>query len=302
MKELLKQPGNQTEKHQLDTVRQWWDEHPMDYQGYSRKELKTDNDYRAFFRSVDAAWWSSTKQINSSSPAHLGDRLLNRSKISGRRVLEIGCGMGTWTQAFVEWGCDVTAIDLAPYSVEMTRKRLELAGLKANVMEMDARDMRALGDQFDFIWSWGVIHHSPDTEQIVKEIHRLLKPGGEFGIMVYYKYSIHSTYLFLRFGLMRGEIFNYGWQNLQSRYSEGEEYGGPPLARSWSKIGFKKLLAPLIVDRISYHSDVDVALMLLPSRFGIGNLAQKIVPLRIKELVTRRLGHAMYAYGHKELS
>jgi SAM-dependent methyltransferase len=168
-------------------------------------------------------------------------------------------------------------------------------------MEMDARDMGALADQFDFIWSWGVIHHSPDTEQIVKEIHRLLKPGGEFGIMVYYKYSIHSMYVFFRFGLMRGEIFDYGWQNLQSRYSEGEEYGGPPLARSWSKRGLKRLLAPLTVERVSFHSDPEVALMLIPSRFGIWNLAQKIVPLRIKEAITRRLGHAIYAYGHKAL-
>jgi 2-polyprenyl-3-methyl-5-hydroxy-6-metoxy-1,4-benzoquinol methylase len=209
--------------------------------------------------------------------------------------------MGTWTQTFVEWGCDVTAIDLTPYSVEMTRKRLKLAGLKASVLEMDARDMRALAGQFDFIWSWGVIHHSPNTEQIVKEIQRLLKPGGEFGIMVYYKYSIHSLYVLFRLGFIHGEFFRYGWQNLQARYSEAEEYGGPPLARSWSKIGFKKLLAPLIVDRISFHSDVNVALMLLPSRFGIGNLAQKIVPLRIKELITGRLGHCMYAYGHKDL-
>ena len=301
MKERMTQPRNQTEKHRLDEVRQWWDEHPMDYLGYSRKKLKTDNDYRAFFRSVDAVWWNSTNQINSSNPAHLGDRLLSRSRIAGRRVLEIGCGMGSWTQTFVEWGCDVTAIDLTPYAVEMTRKRLKLAGLKASVMEMDARDMRALVDQFDFIWSWGVIHHSPDTEQIVKEIHRLLKPGGEFGIMVYYKYSIHSTYVFLRFGLMRGEIFNYGWRNLQSRHSEGIEYGGPPLARSWSKIGLKRLLAPFIVERVSFHSNPEVALMLIPSRFGIGNLSQKIVPLRIKELITRRFGHAIYAYGHKDL-
>ena len=169
----------------LDAIRQWWDRHPMDYQGYDRKELKTDEEYRAFFRSVDASWWNATNQINGSNPVHLGDKLLNRSKVAGKRVLEIGCGMGTWTQTFAEWGCDVTAIDLTPYAVEMTGKRLELAGLKAKVLEMDAGDMRASAEEFDFIWSWGVIHHSPHSEQIVKEIHRVLKRGGEFGLMVY---------------------------------------------------------------------------------------------------------------------
>lgn len=301
MSNCLRYVEGSTERRKIKEVRDWWDQHPMNYQGYDRKELKTDDDYRAFFLKVDSYWWNTTKQINSSNPLHLGDRLLNQSRVSGRRVLEIGCGMGTWTQTFAEWGCDVTAIDLTPYSVEMTKKRLKLAGLKAIVMKMDARDMGALSDQFDFIWSWGVIHHSPDTEQIVKEIQRLLKPGGEFGIMVYYKYSIHSMYVLFRLGLLRGEVFKYGWQHLQARHSEAEEYDGPPLAFSWSRKGFKRLLEPLIVDRISFHSDVNVALMLLPSRFGIRQLVEKMVPVRAKEFITRRLGHAMYAYGHKRL-
>ena len=100
---------------------------------------------------------------------------------------------------------------------------------------------------------------------------------------------------------MRGEWVRYGWQGLQSHYSEAVEHGGPPLARSWSKRGLKRLLAPLIVERISFHSDPEVALMLLPSRCGIRQLAEKIVPLRIKELITGRLGHAIYVYGHKDL-
>jgi SAM-dependent methyltransferase len=301
MEHRLGQAKNRNEKQQLDAVRQWWDKHPMDYQGYNKKELKTDEDYRAFFRRVDASWWNSKKQINSFNAGHLGDRLLNQNNVAGRRVLEIGCGMGTWTQIFAEWGCDVTAIDLTPYAVEMTRKRLELEGLKARVLEMDAGDIQGASEEFDFIWSWGVIHHSPHTEQIVREMIRVLRPGGAFSIMVYYKYSIHSMYVFLRFGITRGEIFSYGWRDLQSRYSEGEEYGGPPLARSWSKRGLKRLLAPLVVERVSFHSDPEVALLLLPSRFGIGGLAQKIVPLKIKELITGRLGHCMYAYGHKDL-
>lgn len=296
----LKQGRNSEDNDQLNTVRCWWNEHPMDYQGYHRQELKRDEEHRAFFRRVDASWWNARNQINSASLAHLGDRLLNQGRIEGRRVLEIGCGMGTWTQTFAEWGCDVTAIDLAPYSVEMTKSRLKVTGLKASVMEMDARDMRALADQFDFIWSWGVIHHSPDTEQIVKEIERLLKPGGEFGIMVYYKYSIHSLYVLFRLGLIGGELFKYGWEDLQARHSDAEEQGGPPLARSWSKRGMRKLLAPLIVDRFSFHSNPEVALILLPSRFGIRRLTEKLIPLRIKELIVGRWGHGIYAYGHKE--
>jgi len=185
--------------------------------------------------------------------------------------------------------------------VQMTNKRLELANLKARVLEMDAGNIKASPDEFDFIWSWGVIHHSPHTEQIVREIHRILKPGGEFGIMVYYKYSIHSLYVLFRLGLIRGEFFKYGWQGLQARHSDAEERGGTPLARSWSKRGLKRLLAPLVVDRISFHSNPEVALMLLPSWLGIKDWAEKKVPRRIKDLITSRMGHCIYAYGHKNL-
>jgi SAM-dependent methyltransferase len=291
---------NQNVNRQVHDVRQWWDEHPMDYQGYDKKQLKADDDYRAFFDRVDESWWNATSQINSSNPVHLGDRLLDKNRVAGRRVLEIGCGMGTWTQTFTEWGCDVTAIDLTGYAVEMTKKRLELAGLKADVLQMDAADTGLSADEFDFIWSWGVIHHSPHTEQIVKEIHRLLKPGGEFGIMVYHKYSIHSMYVLFRLGLIRGDLLRYGWQGLQARYSEAEEHGGPPLARSWSKSGLKRLLAPLVVERISFHSPRESAFMLLPSRIGVQQMAEKILPIKVKDLITGRFGHAIFAYGHKD--
>ncbi len=280
-------------------VRRWWDQNPMNYQGYERKKLESDADYRAFFAEVDAAWWNARNRINTPHPVHLGDRLLDRERVRGKRVLEIGCGMGTWTQTFAEWECDVTAIDLTPHAVEMTRKRLELAGLKAEVLEMDAGDIRADDGRFDFVWSWGVIHHSPHTEQIAREIRRVLSPGGEFGIMVYYKYSIHSMYVLLRYGLARGELLRYGYEGLQSRYSEAVEQGGPPVARAWSKRGLKRLLAPLVVERVSWHSDPEVALMLLPSRFGINRLAQRVVPRRVKEWITGRWGHAVYAYGRK---
>jgi SAM-dependent methyltransferase len=291
---------NPSTNRQVHDVRQWWDEHPMDYQGYEKKQLMTDNDYRAFFDKVDEAWWKSTMQINSSNPLYLGDRLLDKNRVAGRRVLEIGCGMGTWTQTFIEWGCAVTAIDLTRHAVEMTKKRLELAGLEADVLHMDAADTGLPSDEFDFIWSWGVIHHSPHTEQIVKEIHRLLKPGGEFGIMVYHKYSIHSMYVLFRLGLMRGELLRYGWQGLQARYSEAVEHGGPPLARSWSKRGFKRLLTPFAVERISFYSPREAAFMLLPSSIGVQQLAYRVLPIRVNDLITGRFGHCIYAYGHKD--
>ena len=184
-------------------------------------------------------------------------------------------------------------------AINRTRKRLELAGLKAEVLEMDAGKLDFPDGSFDFVWSWGVIHHSPHTETIVKEIQRVLKPGGEFGIMIYYKYSIHSIYVLIRLGILRGEVFKYGLQGIQNRYSEAENYGGPPLARLWSSKGFRRLLKPLVVERISCHSERSVAFMLFPSCLGINAFLGRIAPDSVKDLITGRFGHAMFAYGKK---
>src|SRR6476659_7626283 len=115
------------------SVQAWWDAHPMNYQGYSHIALATDDDFRAFFRKADEAWWRTDNQINSAKPEYPGDKLVDKARIQGKRVLEIGCGIGFWTEAFAKWGCQTSAIDLTAYGVEMTKKRLSLAGLSADV-------------------------------------------------------------------------------------------------------------------------------------------------------------------------
>lgn len=112
-------------------------------------------------------------------------RIIPFEAIRGRRVLEIGCGMGLHTEHLVRAGADVTTIDISQTSVHATARRLEIKGLKADVRRMDAQILEFPDAAFDFIWSWGVIHHSAMTGRIVREIHRVLKPGGESRVMVY---------------------------------------------------------------------------------------------------------------------
>ncbi|SEF03316.1 2-polyprenyl-3-methyl-5-hydroxy-6-metoxy-1,4-benzoquinol methylase [Rhizobiales bacterium GAS188] len=113
------------------------------------------------------------------------DRIIPFDKLRGKSILEIGCGMGLHTELLARAGARVEAIDLSPTSVEATRRRLQLKGLEANVQERDACATGFPDESFDFIWSWGVIHHSARTGMIIKEMHRLLVPGGEAIVMVY---------------------------------------------------------------------------------------------------------------------
>ncbi len=113
------------------------------------------------------------------------DRIIPFSELRDKRVLEIGCGMGLHTELMLRAGARVTSIDLSPTSVMATTKRLEAKGLQGDVRQMDAEKLDFPDEHFDFVWTWGVIHHSSHTGRAVREIHRVLKPGGETRIMVY---------------------------------------------------------------------------------------------------------------------
>lgn len=118
-------------------------------------------------------------------PARPFAELMRTDQLAGKRVLEIGCGMGFHSEILSRSGANLTSIDLSPTSVGATTKRFALKDLKGDVRQMDAEKMEFEDGTFDFVWSWGVIHHSSHTARILREIRRVLKPEGEAGIMVY---------------------------------------------------------------------------------------------------------------------
>jgi ubiquinone/menaquinone biosynthesis C-methylase UbiE len=86
---------------------------------------------------------------------------------------------------------------------------------------MDAEKMEFEDNEFDFVWSWGVIHHSAHTERIVSEVFRILKPGGEFRSMVYHKRSINALGI-MTMGLVTGKFFKgLSAEDVFNIYSDG---------------------------------------------------------------------------------
>ena len=115
---------------------------------------------------------------------------------SGKRVLDVGCGNGYVTCKFAQTGASVVAVDLTDKGVELTRARLSLHGLEADVRRADAESLAFGDDTFDIVVSFGVLHHTPDTETAVSEIHRVLRPGGRFLLMLYHRNSFAYRLLF----------------------------------------------------------------------------------------------------------
>ncbi len=123
-------------------------------------------------------------------------------------ILEIGVGMGTdhsqWAKSKPR---SLTGIDLTPRAVEHTQKRFTLLGLNSNLKVADAEQLPFNDNSFDLIYSWGVLHHTPNTPQAIKEIFRLLRPGGKARIMIYHKYSLTGYMLWIRYGLLTARPF-----------------------------------------------------------------------------------------------
>src|SRR5262245_45517619 len=98
----------------------------------------------------------------------------------GGKVLEVGVGAGTDHLQWARAGCECFGVDLTDAAIAVTRKRLQTYGLDLRLQRVDAESLPFDDGTFDIVYSWGVIHHSERPEQIAREIHRVLKPGGSF--------------------------------------------------------------------------------------------------------------------------
>jgi ubiquinone/menaquinone biosynthesis C-methylase UbiE len=114
--------------------------------------------------------------------------------LRGKRVLEIGCGPGVDSVQLATAGAQLTAVDLTPPAVALTRQHLAVRGLTATVQEANAEQLPFDDGTFDVVYSHGVLHHTVDTQRAVDEVLRVLKPGGRAIIMLYHK---HSWFWFL---------------------------------------------------------------------------------------------------------
>ena len=107
----------------------------------------------------------------------------------GKRVLEVGCGIGSDAEEFAKHGADYVGIDISDASLEVAKQRFQVLELDGEFHNLNAgNDISELG-KFDLVYSYGVIHHFPNIEKTIDNISKVLNPGGEFRFMVYAKNS-----------------------------------------------------------------------------------------------------------------
>ncbi len=158
-------------------VRDFWDANPCN------STYSTRADRREYFAEIERKRFESEPHI----PV-----VARFDQFQDQDVLEIGCGIGTDGFQFAKHGARYVGVDLTPMAIRIIQERFELFDLDGRFEVANAEDQLPFSDNsFDHIYSCGVIHHSPNTEAIVREMYRVLRPGGTFTVMVYNKTSIN---------------------------------------------------------------------------------------------------------------
>jgi 2-polyprenyl-3-methyl-5-hydroxy-6-metoxy-1,4-benzoquinol methylase len=211
----------------INKVQDYWNRRPCNIR-HSPTEIGT----RQYFDEVEARKYFIEPHI---------PRLAGFEHWRGRKVLEIGCGIGTDTINFARAGAQVTAVDLSAKSLELARRRTEIYGLSDRVRFYEANAERLSQiippEPYDLVYSFGVIHHTPQPERVIEQIRQhYVRPGTTLKLMVYYRYAWKVFWILATYG--KGAFWRL--DELIARHSEAQT--GCPITYSYSKRDFRHLL------------------------------------------------------------
>lgn len=170
----------------IDKVKRYWQEHPV--YGYELRDIGTEG----FFCELEKVKRDDVERF---SLTYWGF-----DRFKDKLVLDVGCGPGWLTVNYAINGAKAYAIDLTTRAVSLTKDFLRYKGVSANVNEGNAEDLIFKDNFFDLVVASGVLHHTTDVLKAMKEVYRVLKPGGEAKITLYRKGILHSK---LIFGILR---------------------------------------------------------------------------------------------------
>jgi 2-polyprenyl-3-methyl-5-hydroxy-6-metoxy-1,4-benzoquinol methylase len=240
-------------KKSIADVRNYWDARPCNVR-HSRKPVGS----REYFDEVEARKYFVEPHIP-------GFAEFERWK--GKRVLEVGCGIGTDSINFARAGADLTAVDLSGESLHIAEQRARVMGVADRIkfVQANAEELTSAvsGEPYDLIYSFGVVHHTPRPERALEEMRALAAPGGVLKLMVYHRRS----WKVLSIAVTQGRGRFWKTDELVAMHSEAQT--GCPVTYTYSRNEGREL-----VERNGFLVD--------------GVSADHIFPYRIRDYVEHR--------------
>ena len=218
----------------IGNVRQYWNERPCNIR-HSHQPIGT----RAYFDEVEARKYFVEPHI----PA-----FAQFQRWKGKRVLEVGCGIGTDTINFARAGAHVTAVDLSDQSLALARQRAAVFGLEDRITFHQADAERLVDvvpvEIYDLVYSFGVIHHTPHPQDAIQQVRHYMDRNSVFKTMVYHRHSWKVLWILAKYG--RGAFWKL--DELVARHSEAQT--GCPITYSYSRASVRELLPGFTVESV----------------------------------------------------
>lgn len=197
---------------------------------------------------------------------------ISRQYANGK-LLEVGCGIANDLVQYAKRGFQVTGIDLSKDSIELAIKHFSLLGIKADLRNADAEELPFFDNSFDVVYSFGVLHHTTDTEKAISEVYRVLKPGGMAVIMLYHTHSL-----------------NYVAHKLLGIPADGTRADPVPVAKTYTRKSAMKMF--------TQFAEVKMEVEYL---FGTGwGIVNRLLPRPIHSYLGRLWGWHLLIYAKKQ--
>lgn len=202
--------GQKLDDPVLEAIRDYWNIHIHDLE-IATQPIGT----KGFFDELDEYRFDKLRYL---------PKVVDFSGYAGKCLLEVGCGVGIDLIRFARGGALVTGIDLAEVSIDLARQNFEQNGLQADLRVMNGDAMEFADNSFDVVYAHGVLQYTVHAERMVKELYRVLRPGGQAIMMVYNRIS---------------------WLYAMSKVMNvGLEHQDAPVQKKYSIAEYKSLLAP----------------------------------------------------------
>jgi len=249
----------------------WWNKNPMTYLDWDLKKKDRIVKQRDGFKELNNKYLDTNPFLKKKFK-----RLNKKNFLQDKVTLDLGCGWGTSSINLAKYSKKLYAIDISEMSIKGARENFRFnSKKKINLKKMDAEKLRFKKNFFDYVYSWGVIHHSANPEKIFTNIYKVLKKGGKSFIMIYNKHSLRYYCLGLYFLIAKLKILaGYNLDTVQKFFTDGfyhKHYTKKEITNILSKIGFKNIkididyMAARVFPGVKKNSKLD---LYLKKRFG----------------------------------
>ncbi len=257
----------------LAAVRAFWEAHPVAADGI-RCQPGTAEFYQSFEKAREIV-----------EPAWIQEDVYRYASYRGKQVLDVGCGNGYVLSRYAKCGASVLGIDLTWTGASLSQQRFRLENLSGSFLQGNAESLPFENDSFDLVTSMGVLHHVPSMEKAVGEIHRVLRRGGEFVIMVYHQNSFYNRIAFPLYRRFHPKFRGMSADDMVC-HVDGKEN---PLGRVYSRRALRK--------HLSAFPEVNMIVASLPPA-SVPKIG-KYIPQKVLDWASKRWGWFLYARAVK---